>query len=535
MWKALLAGLLAHVLAEEDGSCLLQAQHEAHGMDRRAMAEAKQMKAQLRHALHDKSWNKGFCKGEPITEYNFNGFKHGDEIKPNAIKGMTITATRRATEPEPGFGKPYCRIVVWSKDGNRRKVNDCGEHPGVLVTITFKKLQSLQELELWDLEEPTFVELYGTKNRLLKNISAPGGSVWGDPHIYTLDGDKFDLYENGTYTIFQYSGQKLAQPKHKGRAEVDWKLYSHYGGPLWTVQGLLLEDRSMGRFRQALELSSTDCEWRSKTGDRGHWQVLSESGHSVSLLEDEDYKITLRMNGEHGRKDTIVMNTVCKPSGINLRVSMPNMADSQFLEGQINPAGGQHMKFQTNQGWAKLGGSAEVAEFLEGLESKHAFIAASCEDAERATAEKLCSKHLGGEMRAAEGINAQIFEDCISDALASETARGMLNQNFRKAAVTCAARRCEILARVSGAALRLQVLLAGASKCLGSQHQAPPQRGDGPAADVGDERWECGDPGKGGKGTLLLKELVKGMCTCRSGSRGGNVSNYPRKQARLKP
>ena len=106
MWKALLAGLLAHMLAEEDGSCLLQAQHEAHGKDKRAMAEAKQMKAQLKHALHDKSWNKGFCKGEPITEYNFNGFKHGDEIKPNAIKGMTITATRRATEPEPGFGKP---------------------------------------------------------------------------------------------------------------------------------------------------------------------------------------------------------------------------------------------------------------------------------------------------------------------------------------------------------------------------------------------------------------------------------------------
>ncbi|CAE7407499.1 ANKRD50 [Symbiodinium sp. CCMP2592] len=554
-------GLLAHVLAEEDGSCLLQAQHEAHGMDRRAMAEAKQMKAQLRHALHDKSWNKGFCKGEPITEYNFNGFKHGDEIKPNAIKGMTITATRRATEPEPGFGKPCpgpllvldtredfrsvdkdlqrckdCRIVVWSKDGNRRKVNDCGEHPGVLVTITFKKLQSLQELELWDLEEPTFVELYGTKNRLLKNISAPdgpgqdgnpailqlltthvrtmkiylggsggirrftackGGSVWGDPHIYTLDGDKFDLYENGTYTIFQYSGQKLAQPKHKGRAEVDWKLYSHYGGPLWTVQGLLLEDRSMGRFRQALELSSTDCEWRSKTGDRGHWQVLSESGHSVSLLEDEDYvtsfeyvnekKITLRMNGEHGRKDTIVMNTVCKPSGINLRVSMPNMADSQFLEGQINPAGGQHMKFQTNQGWAKLGGSAEVAEFLEGLESKHAFIAASCEDAERATAEKLCSKHLGGEMRAAEGINAQIFEDCISDVC-----RG--GEEFAESAAEQRYGFKSFLQELRSASVRNTKPLLSAATALHRSFSA------GPAADVGDERWECGDPGKGGKG-----------------------------------
>jgi len=510
MWKALFFAGLACVLAEEgqDGSCMLQAQaHGAH-KDKVAMVEAKQMKAELKHALHQKSWNKGFCGGEPLTEFNFNGFSHGTEIKPDSVKGMTITATRRATEPEPGFGKPCpgpllildtreefrsvdkdlqrckdCTIAVWSKDGNRRKVNDCGEHPGVLITITFKKLQSLDEVELWDLEEPTFVELYGTKNRLLKNISAPdgpgqdgnpailklltthvrtmkmylggsgglrrftacrGGSVWGDPHIYTLDGEKFDLYESGTYTVFQYSGQKLQAPnapKHKGakgpkggHAMVDWKLYSHYGGPLWTAQGLLLLDRSMGRFRQALELSSKDCQWRSKTGEDGHWEVLKRHGHSLSLLEDEEYvtsfeyvnekKIMLRMNGERGKKDTIVLNTVCKPSGINLRVSMPNMDDSQFLEGQIQVGnGGKHTKkFQTNMAWVKLGGTAEAADFLDHLETKQTFLEghghgseASCDEAERAKAEKLCQKHLGGEMREADGINAEIFEDCVSD------------------------------------------------------------------------------------------------------------------------
>eukprot|EP00439_Symbiodinium_sp_Y106_P063690 s1634_g9.t3 len=427
MWKALVLAGLACVLAEEgqDGSCMLQAQaHGAH-KDKVAMVEAKQMKAELKHALHQKSWNKGFCGGEPLTEFNFNGFSHGTEIKPDSVKGMTITATRRATEPEPGFGKPCpgpllildtreefrsvdkdlqrckdCTIAVWSKDGNRRKVNDCGEHPGVLITITFKKLQSLDEVELWDLEEPTFVELYGTKNRLLKNISAPdgpgqdgnpailklltthvrtmkmylggsgglrrftacrGGSVWGDPHIYTLDGEKFDLYESGTYTVFQH-------------------------------------------------------------------------GHSLSLLEDEEYvtsfeyvnekKIMLRMNGERGKKDTIVLNTVCKPSGINLRVSMPNMDDSQFLEGQIQVGnGGKHTKkFQTNMAWVKLGGTAEAADFLDHLETKQTFLEghghgseASCDEAERAKAEKLCQKHLGGEMREADGINAEIFEDCVSD------------------------------------------------------------------------------------------------------------------------
>ena len=42
-------------------------------------------------------------------------------------------------------------------------------------------------MELWDLEEPTFVELYGTKNRLLKNISAPDGPGQdGNPAVLKL-------------------------------------------------------------------------------------------------------------------------------------------------------------------------------------------------------------------------------------------------------------------------------------------------------------------------------------------------------------
>ena len=90
MWKALFFAGLACVLAEEDGqdgSCMLQAQ--AHGKDKVAMIEAKQMKAELKQALHQKTWNKGFCKGEPLTEFNFNGFSHGTE----AGIGMRRSAT----------------------------------------------------------------------------------------------------------------------------------------------------------------------------------------------------------------------------------------------------------------------------------------------------------------------------------------------------------------------------------------------------------------------------------------------------------
>ena len=53
----------------------------------------------------------------------------------------------------------------------------------------------------------------------------------GDPHVFTLDGDRFDVYENGTFSLFQYSGQKIAHPS--AASEVDWRLYAHYGGPWW--------------------------------------------------------------------------------------------------------------------------------------------------------------------------------------------------------------------------------------------------------------------------------------------------------------
>ncbi|CAE6915273.1 unnamed protein product [Symbiodinium sp. KB8] len=335
-FRVLARGLLADVLAEE----------------------AKQMKA-----LREKTWNKGFCKGD---------FRSVDKDLQRCKDG---------------------RIVVWSKDGNRRK----------------------------DLEEPTFVELDGTKNRLVKNISVcfaaallvlcssircsaatpseepgcaadtdvllqqrhespisrgmqlaeliklsddpsaakseidvPSGqvvdinigtnlspmksvgdnfllqvdplpdvcdklNVWGDPHIYILDGDKFDLFENGTHPIFEFSGQKLVQPKQKGPAEVDWEL--HCGGPL-DGAGL-----AAGPFHGTLP-----------------------PGTGMFSSKDEDYVTSFEYVNEK--------------RGISLRVSMPNMADGQFLQGQINP-----------RRWRR-----------------------SC----------------AGEISEAEGINAQIFEDCIS-------------------------------------------------------------------------------------------------------------------------
>ncbi|CAE7309339.1 unnamed protein product, partial [Symbiodinium pilosum] len=159
------------------------------------------------------------------------------------------------------------------------------------------------------------------------------GGVVGDPHIHTLDGNEFDLYDKGTYSVFHYGGA----------GDVDWQLYATYGGPLWTVQGLLLVDRSLGRFRQAMELTSEDCQWRSKTGQES-WSVLEQNA-SLSLLEGGEYvtgfdyvnekHINLRLNTPHGKKDVLTLNTVCMSGAINLRVSPQKAFEPKFLTGQI--------------------------------------------------------------------------------------------------------------------------------------------------------------------------------------------------------
>ena len=70
MWKALLTlgSLLAFGRAEEDGSCMLQAQQAQHMESLKERQEAKREmaleKARFKHALHTKSWNQQFCNSD---------------------------------------------------------------------------------------------------------------------------------------------------------------------------------------------------------------------------------------------------------------------------------------------------------------------------------------------------------------------------------------------------------------------------------------------------------------------------------------
>lgn len=112
-----------------------------------------------------------------------------------------------------------------------------------------------------------------------------------------------------------------------------------------------------------------------------------------------------------------MLNTVCKPSGINMRVSMPDMGESRFLEGQIEVGNGEEQKkFARKQPWTALGGSGPAATFIEQLESKKGLsLLTACGEAEKAKAKQLCVKHLRDELRTAQAEAVDLLNDCVND------------------------------------------------------------------------------------------------------------------------
>ncbi|CAE7614235.1 unnamed protein product [Symbiodinium pilosum] len=191
------------------------------------------------------------------------------------------------------------------------------------------------------------------------------GGVVGDPHIHTLDGNEFDLYDKGTYSV-----------------------------SLWTVQGLLLVDKSKGRFRQALELTSEDCQWRSKTGQES-WSVVEQ-------------------------------NASFQNGAINVRVSPQKAFEAKLLTGQIQAGNSKTQeRFPVEETWESLGGSDSAASFLkEKSKEEKPVLVTSCTGDAKKEAEATCVEHLGEEARESEG---PFFEDCVFDVC-----RG--GESFAKAA-----------------------------------------------------------------------------------------------------
>jgi hypothetical protein len=105
------------------------------------------------------------------------------------------------------------------------------------------------------------------------------GTVYGDPHIRTLDGRHLSGLEIEFYS--EASGLVKKVP-------VDWQIiYTRYSAHQAFTKGVLLVDRSGGSARQVLEITSEECKWRARK--QGGERTAVKNEETVSVPDGKDY------------------------------------------------------------------------------------------------------------------------------------------------------------------------------------------------------------------------------------------------------
>jgi len=255
-------------------------------------------------------------------------------------------------------------------------------------------------------------------------------NVNGDPHIKTLDGKRYTLLSQGTFSLWHFSGVEAEWKGEVKKVGVDWEVFTHYSGHQAFTKGLLLVDNSGGSHRQALEITAHDCQWKGRKGSE--W-IAVQNGDSLSVLDGRDYVssfivaredgpkghnlVRLNMQTKDGPTDVAVLSLSCRPQHhINLQMVMNRREDRQFVDGELKVARKKlsllgtstDAEFGTNKNWKDLGGSAAAAAYLRTVDEASKMSAfqissasgraeniASCSKAEENQAKETCSKHLG--------------------------------------------------------------------------------------------------------------------------------------------
>ncbi|CAL1144397.1 unnamed protein product [Cladocopium goreaui] len=275
-------------------------------------------------------------------------------------------------------------------------------------------------------------------------------NVVGDPHIKTLDGIRYTLLSQGTFSLWHFSGVEAEWKGEVKKVGVDWEVFTHYSGHQAFTKGLLLVDNSGGSHRQALEITARDCQWKGRKGSE--W-IAVQNGDSLSVLDGQDYVssfivtrkdgpkghnlVRLNMQTKDGPTDVAVLSLSCRPQHhINLQMVMNHREDQQFVDGELKVARKKlsllgtstDAEFRTNKNWKDLGGSAAAAAYLRTVDeaskmsvlqissaSGRAESIASCSKAEENQAKETCSKHLGAYVDQRNADNAAFFDDCVFD------------------------------------------------------------------------------------------------------------------------
>ena len=276
------------------------------------------------------------------------------------------------------------------------------------------------------------------------------GGAAGDPHMRTIDGEKYLLLQQGSFNFWRFSG--LDAEVHSAgtvmRIPLDFRVFTHYSGHQSYTKSLLLVDQSGPDHAKhsSLEITSEDCIWRSKTA-KGAWHTV-EKPTLVSNLDGEVSAMRLGLSIEPHEKmhvDFLVKENnilrqiakilvICKPGlHINTKLVMFQKEDFKYVTGQLgihkdkaillqdsSKLGSLQRKghrvrtdtpFLTTQSWTDLGGSGLAAAYLSQVDDERpAMFSVGCDKEKEDNAKVLCAKQL-------DGIRHSEIEDIMAECV----------------------------------------------------------------------------------------------------------------------
>ena len=293
---------------------------------------------------------------------------------------------------------------------------------------------------------------------------ATGGGMHGDPHISTLDGRNYVVRAQGNFLLWGFSGLDAEVPSEKGLMKsipLDFRLYANYAGQGSWAKGILLVDHSgVTEPRKALEFTSQDCAWKTKT-ELDSWQTLKlkkdDAGFVQNLVDANGaifgaFKVTksakgapttflhsvqLFMGTQSGLTKIAQLWVTCRAGNhLAAKLKMSNVVQNRFVKGELALTGHSSLvtgskkgrgvslatsdlEFAEHSGWRNLGGSETAATYLLLMQEVAQLSLAAvnrCTAEEKTAAVKMCQKHLAKSGNTAAQDN--FLADCAFDICA---------------------------------------------------------------------------------------------------------------------
>jgi len=284
--------------------------------------------------------------------------------------------------------------------------------------------------------------------------SSPSTSIGvavGDPHMRTMDGEKYLLLQEGSFDFWHFSGLD-AEAQFAGivkKIPLDFRVFTHYSGRKSYTKSLLLVDHSGPDYakHQRLEITSEDCIWRTKTAESS-WHAVGKPASlsdqdmdemsamrlGLSAGPDKPMHVELLMKDKGSLRQIAKIVVVCRPDRyINTKLVMFQKEDFKYVTGQLGmhtekaelpklgsllgewQKGRTDSPFLTTQSWTDLGGSEYAAAYLSRVDQEGpAQFISDCDKQMEDEAKILCAKHLVGIPPAElEDIMAEcVFDVC---------------------------------------------------------------------------------------------------------------------------